>query len=358
MAIKMGNAMNYVPVMRRYLLPLFITLYFVSSIYVMIPFMAGCVSSGYSGLDSGPYGIKSRPVIYRVLIPALAKMTYSIIPEAIEEPLTKILIHWRDSGKGKKTIASLFLLTPPLSDDEIFETAVTAFISYLTLLAFIWMLYTLARALFPESSVYALYAPLIALQFLLALTVKNSYIYDFAELFFSCALFYLLFKQRWALYLITFIFATLNKETTIFALFFYMTWFYSRLPRRKFLQLLLAQGVVYAAIKGGLTLYFASYPGTLIGPPLTLAGNLEALFHRGDYIYFVLAILFMVYRWREKPALLRGALPMLLAHATVFFVLCLPGEYRDFYWSLPIMILLVTHSLVADDPLFKCSKGS
>jgi len=42
---------------------------------------------------------------------------------------------------------------------------------------------------------YALLAPLIALQLIPVLTVGNGYIYDFAELFFSCALFYLLFKQ-------------------------------------------------------------------------------------------------------------------------------------------------------------------
>jgi len=58
--------MNMVPVLRPWLLPFFVAIYFVCSVYLMIPFAIGCVGSGYTGLDSSPYGTPARPMVYRV----------------------------------------------------------------------------------------------------------------------------------------------------------------------------------------------------------------------------------------------------------------------------------------------------
>ena len=323
----------------------------------MIPFITGCVASGYSGLDSGSYGIKSRPVVYRVLIPIIAKVAHSIIPEAIEQPLTEKMIHWRDSEEGKKTINSFFLHAPPLTDDKIFESAVAAFVAYLTLLAFIWMLYTLACALFPESSAYALYAPLIALQLLLALTVRNSYIYDFAELFFSCALFYLLFKQRWGLYMVTLVFAVLNKETALFSIFFYAIWFYPRLPRKQYIQLFMQQLLIYGAIKTGINTYFSDMPGVVFYNHF-LSHIEYAAQHIVTTTLLVIATIGVIwYKWNEKPTFLCGGLWMALPNLAAYLLFCSAGEYRDLYWIVPILVLHATYAMMsyggfADLPVF------
>ena len=276
---------------------------------------------------------------------------------AVEKPLTDWMIQWRDSDEGKKAVKELFFRPPPLADGQIFESAVSAFVAYLTLLAFLWMFYALARALFPESIAYALLAPVIALQVLPAMTINNAYIYDFAELFFSCALFTLMFKQRWAAFMLTFFIATLNKETTIFCIVFFTSYFYFRLPFKQFVLLLAAQCFIFFVIKGGLTWVFAGYPGELIGPHVTLMGNIKAILRTGDVFFFIMNGALMLYRWKEKPTFLRGSVPMILFHTAIFFAVCIPYEYRDFYWSLPFIVLFATHSLIAgagiaDHPLF------
>ena len=349
---------KWIPSVQRGLLPVFAVLYFVCSLYVMIPFMAGAVGSGYTGLDSYPYGTPSRPMVYRVLMPNIAKVVRAAVPQVIEKPLTERLIQWRDSDEGKHTVKSLFFRPPPLANENIFETAVVAFVCYLTFMAFIAMFYHLTRALFPDSTSYALLAPVIMLQLLPALMINNAYIYDFSELFFSCALFYLLLKQRWSAYLCVFAIATFNKETTIFCILIFATYFVFRLPRRQFIFLLAQQCVLYLMIKGGLTAYFANYPGELIGPHVTLMGNIKAVLRTGDIFVFAMSTALMGYRWKEKPAFLRGGVPMILAHTAIFFAICVPYEYRDFYWSLPFMVLYATHSLIAgaglaDHPIFR-----
>ncbi len=342
---------------KRLLLALVIAYSLISSAYVMVPFAIGATGSGYTGLDSYPYGTPSRPMVYRVLMPMVMKAALHLVPDAVERPVKAQLISWRDSDEGKAFVKKYFLRKPPLDDGQIFESAAVLCVCYVTLLMFLGMLYMLARAMFPESTSYALLAPFVALQVLPILTVNNGYIYDFSELFFSCLLTWLMLKGRYCVYLIAFAIATLNKETTLFMIVFFAAYVFRKVPFRQYRNLMLAQCVLYVAIKGALMLYFASYPGELIGPKVTVAGNLHYLWQWGDYKFLLFALALMAYRWTQKPAVLRAGLPMLLVHWGIYFAICVPGEYRDLYWSLPAMLLLMTHSLVsgvdiAKHPLF------
>jgi len=330
----------------RSIVPIFVIIYAMCSIYLMIPYAIGVVGSGYTGLDSSPYGVQSRPVVYRVLVPTIARVAHALVPASVEEPLTKRMIEWRDSEEGKETVKSLFIRPPPLADDKIFETLVVACVTYLTMLAFIWMLYTLTKALFPESIAYALVTPVIALQLIPALTVENGYIYDFAELFFSCACFYLMFKQRWSAYLLCLFIATFNKETTVFGIFFFTVWSYNKLPRAQFVNLLVAQVFIWIAVKGGVTWYYADKPGIIAGS--FFFAHIEYMrVHAAELLINVPCIIFlMVFRWREKPAFLRGGLWMMLPNYAAYLT-CVPGEWRDFYWCLPVMLILATHTLIS-----------
>lgn len=312
----------------------------------MLPYAIGVVGSGYTGLDSSPYGVQSRPVVYRVLVPTIARTVHAMIPASVEEKLTSRMIAWRDSDEGRETVKAWFIRPPPLADHLIFETAVVAGVTYLTMLAFIGMLYALARALFPESLAYALITPVIALQFIPALTVENGYIYDFAELFFSCACFYLMFRQRWGLYLACVFIGTFNKETTAFGIFFFAVWFYHRLPRAQFVRLLVAQVLLFAAVKGGVMWYYADKPGIIAGS--YFQQHLDFLRTQAPMLLINLAsILFLVlFRWREKPVFLRAGLWMLLPN-TVAYAFTYPGEWRGFYWSLPVLLMLATHTLIS-----------
>ena len=349
---------------RRLLLPAFVVLYFMCSLYAMLAFMSGAFVVGYSGLDVGySNGPQVRPFVYRVLVPIVAKAVMQVVPDTIETSLTEKMIRWRDSAEGKEAINSLLVIPPPfvippaLANENLFETAVVVVIVYLTLLAFIGMLYMLARALFPESLIYALVAPLVALQIIPAVAVYRAYIYDFAELFFSCACCYLLFQRRWGRYIACLAVATLNKETTIFEVFFYAVWFYSRLPRTQYVRLLLYQLAVYAAVKGAVTWYFADMPGGLLAHYFV-----DILTYTYQYMYEIgltlIVIAFAVcYKWQEKPAFLRGGMWIVLVNVGAYFIGGFPGEYRDLYFCMPIVMLLGTHTLVRisglqDVPLF------
>lgn len=355
--------MDIIPALRRCLLPVFVVIYLVSSIYLMLPFAVGVVGSGYTGLDSSPYGVESRPVVYRVLIPAISRAVHTAIPSAIEQPATEAMIRWRDSEEGKQAVKDWFIRKPPLADHQIFETAVVAAVAYVTLLMFIAMFYMLTITLLPQSRAYALFAPLIALQTIPAMTVENGYIYDFAELFFTCALLYFLFKQRWSSYLICFLFATLNKETSVFTIFFFTLWFWQRLPHRQFINLLVAQCVIYIAIKAGVTLYFADKPGVVVQHHFSEQID-YVVAHMGTVILLILTTLVSIsYRWLEKPAFLSGSLWMLFPNLVAYILICVPGEYRDFYWVLPVLIIHTTYALIAfagfaDHPLFSAQQNS
>jgi len=331
------------------------------AVYAMGPFAIGATGSGYTGLDSYPYGTPSRPMVYRVMMPVVARAVLAVVPQAVEKAATQRLVEWRDRDETQGMIKKLFLRAPPLKDGQIFESAVVMVISFVALLMFLAMLYVLALTVFPESIAYALLAPVLAVELLPLLMVNNAYIYDFTELFFSCLLTYYMLKGRYRAYLFAFALATLNKETTLFMIVYFAAYMFGKVPVRTFQMLMLAQCVVYGAIKGGLILYFASYPGELIGPPVTVAGNLYYLWQWGDWKYVALCFAAMAYRWKDKPASLRAGMPMVAVHWLVYIVICVPGEYRDLYWSLPVMALMITHSIIKllgldDHPVFAPAK--
>lgn len=336
------------PPFRRIMYPLFMGIYAVLSVYVMIVFTIGSDLA----VDSVPVGnVVFRPVAYRMMVPAFTEALQAAIPDALKPAITSGLISARDSALGTHLLMLRYnefpkVVPPAIADNYIFITFTKLVIVYLTMIAFIWMFYKLTQALLPESPFYALLAPVIFLLLIPVFAWRVAFTYDFAELFFSCALFYLLYYQRWRHYLLCLAVATLNKETTVFAIFFYFMWFCSRLPRKEFIRLGVLQVVIYALVKGAIVLYFADRPGVLI------EHNLEHNFlYSFNYNYYtftslLFAALLVTYHWHEKPEFLRGGLWMTLANYVAMVITCRPAEYRDLYWGMPVLIILATHSLL------------
>jgi len=299
-----------------------------------------------------PQVVAQRPLIHMITQGAAA-----LVPEAAEQQMTKNLIAMRDSALAQTILRLKFqdptnytnMIMVRISDARIFYTSMQLFVVYITLCMFVWMLYKLALTVFPQSSAYALIAPVLSLIMISTFAVNYGYTYDFAELFFSCAFLYALYKERFALYLFLVALATVNKETTIFGIFFFAVWFFGRMPQRKYIFLLAAQLLVFAVVRITIIESYTGPPGPDFGYLPVLVSQLTS-FYRYDYQHvmtLLLSLLFVMYRWPEKPIFLRYALWMFAPNLAAYLLISYTYEYRNFYWSMPPALLLATHSFIS-----------
>jgi hypothetical protein len=335
---------------QRSVLIFFIALYLISTLYVMSVFIPG---SAY-GINNTPVGREVRPpVAYRVLMPTVTSVVRSLMPDTLVQAASPYLISARDSEVGKRLLrlSRLPAIPEPLSDARIFDTSIQMFLVWLSLLAFTAMLYLLTKELFPAIHACALLAPLVFLWLLPVPLSRFAYTYDFAELFFSCATMYLLLRRQWWFYMGCLAVATLNKETSIFVIFFFIVWFYPRLPRRFYIKLCIMQLLLYAIVHGMVYLHYnihleAMHRYSNFVQKFTVHMNYMYGYSFHTFIAFLGTLLLLFYRWEEKPAFLLGALWMFLPNMAAYVLLCNDGEYRDLFWSMPPMVILATHSLV------------
>lgn len=342
---------------------LFMLAYLLLSLQVLAVFFHGSeFATNYMRHDQ-------RPVMLRALIPLVSDTLNGLIPDSIRPALAApllSLIEWQPIVKLIRAAPQRFAWV--LEPNEIVATGVRMAVVYLSLVAFLAMFYRLASSLLPGSRAYALFAPMLALLIMPVCYQSFGYTYDFADLFFSCALLYLLHKQRFTQYLAVLALATFNKETSLFTIFFFAIYFIDYLPRRNYLLLLGAQLATYAAIKGGLEWHYAAYP-FLPWPPengqvLRLNDNISYVL---NYLFFysvlglVAVFLLLTYRWEEKPVFLRRAIPMFGLNVLVCFFMNSPGEFRNWLWGMPPLVLLATHSLLSANgmdrwPVFAAKK--
>jgi len=341
--------------MRCFVKPIFAVLYLALALHVMGMFIP---CSGY-GSNGGHWTHNKdgavRPLVYRVLIPETIQLVKALVPEAAKAPLTDIFTGMRNSPIGQEVIftsckCSAYLKSSYrrlIDDAHIYSTGIKMTVIFVTLLAFVWMFTKLALAVFPDNLACALLSPVVILLWLPTIIHGYAYTYDFAELFFSCACLYLLLKRQFTAYLICFAFATLNKETSVFMFPVYVMWFYNRLDRGTFLRLLLLQIVVYCVVKGQVNIYYMDVPGRVFDPSFPKY-NLRALLYLDQYhLIFLLGLLaLVVFQWKRKPAFLRCALWVLPVNAIAYIAACNFGEYRSFYWSLPVLSMFIAHTLV------------
>lgn len=294
------------------------------------------------------------PVVqHRPLVPVVVQALDAVIPETLEQTFTPVLQKLRDSAAGQKilSVRSYYQhehsgrIMSHISDDQLFYTTLKMLVVYATEWLFIWMLYRLGMELFPASRACALFSPIAALLVVSAFAKDYAYSFDFAELFFSCAFLYVLLKERFGLYFLLLMLGTLNKETTLFGMFFFAVWFFARLPRKEYLALLGAQVLLYVAIRYAVIAYYNNQHSLYYFAPLQ---NLLALygFSYQSIVALCVSLLLVTYRWSEKPLFLRYGLWMVVPNVGAYILTCNPHEYRDLYWCLPPMLLLATHTLV------------
>ncbi len=324
---------------------------FLLSLYIPCCMLVG---SDFFGMDdrspkSMMEGTGVRPHVYRQLVPLVTRAVVAVTPQAMEGAVTGGLHdivadnyifraiahvrHWR----GPKP--------PELGDDRLYPLLVVTLISYAALVGYFACMWTLAGDLFRSLSVQVLAVSFAALS-LPPFCAKYGYIYDFPVLFFTAFLTLMLVRERWRTFCIVLAIATLNKETTIYLIAVYFLYARTRLSKREYLVYGLVQTVLFAVVKIGVNVLYASQRGVMM----------DYGFYRhidtgvdGYSVYTLLGFAACVglfgYRWEEKPVILKQWLGLLPVAVLVWVLLGNRNEYRIFYEMFPALTLLSAHTM-------------
>lgn len=302
---------------------------------VFLAFLPSLQNIPRARLPDMVYGTAHRPFVYRALVPGMVRVITPVLPEDA----------FQDSSFVRSAFA-LFDWEMPYAREYMVSFALI----YLGFFAFAWAVRALITSLYGTQVIYGYMVSIAAVFLLIAFWSGGytNYIYDIATLALTTYALALLVRQRWTVYLFVFLLACINKETTILLAFIFALHYFRRMERRRFAVLFGTQIVIFAAVKGALTLAFSSTPGSIA--EVHLAENLQRLalvpiLPEATLMLVCLSVL-ILYRWREKPVFLKHALWMLPPLFILGMVSGMIDEYRIFYEVYPVVLLLVAHSVI------------
>jgi hypothetical protein len=309
-----------------------------------------------------------KPFQYRVLLPCIIRAIDFITPGIIKSEVRRAL--------GSRLFARERALYPSLPESlalkierHSYRVVIYLMLNFAALFSYLLMLRYLARALHIFSADIADLLP-AGMAFIMPIFFDYSNLmYDFTHLFLFTAGLLLLYRGKWLFYIVVLTLAILNKETAIMLTVIYFIYYFKRLPRAEFLQLLGFQLAIFIIIKLSLYFIFLDNPGGVV--EWHWRRNLKYIFSVGNYFKFTEigrgmlwpfylnipiphglnllvfgpAILAIIYKWKTKPLFLRQA----TAYIIIVVALALPagiiGELRAYYDVLPIAYLLAMSGL-------------
>jgi hypothetical protein len=355
----LANATEFT--LRHRVMLVFLLVYVVLSSFVMLHFLSSSRlgdAFGRTRYDAMLEGKAWKPFAYRVLIPRATNMITAATPEALRD-----WVHFsaETALAGSDTVrVYLPWLAEIYRGPTTYPRIVTTLLIYACLWGYIWALFRLAHALFPRQPAVHWFAPVFGLLVIPSFSWQWLYIYDIPLLFFATACFYAMATRNLLLYLVFFLLACLNKETTIFILMFFALWFAGRMPKTQFALLLLAQFAIYLSIRLATVYIFKDNIG------FHLENNVVQVLSRDLFakskFFMILSVSFffflLTFRWMDKPLFLKYGFFLLPPFFVAYVLHGWPGEYRVFFDVMPLLILLGVHTLIvgtgiADSPFFK-----
>jgi hypothetical protein len=280
------------------------------------------------------YGTAYRPYVYRTLLPTVVSLFSPLIPSGVVELSKQI------PGMGQM-LSRLDAAAYPI------EAFLVLLGLYLSLLGFILSLRYLMRALdYPEKVidwVSAAALPLVIPMFL------AGYIYDFPMLFLLTLGLAMLLRRLWLAYLVVFLLAGLNKETSILLTLVFAFHYWRNLERGIFYRLLAAQLILFIAVKMGLAWIFRANPGSMF--EYHLPDQIRAIQSMPGLALFLGLILcglgvLIARRWLEQPLFLRHALLITIPLGILYLFFSMPFELRVFYELYPVVLLMVVNGFI------------
>ena len=342
----------------------FIGLYGIFSLYVMLNYMQSSIlreryiPTKYEGMINGE---GHKPYVTRALVPLMTRVAMGLMPMFTEEDAPQ-----EDAQEITEPRASLQML-PWLNrvfpkNHSAYPRAVTLCIVYGFLLGYVVAMRKLSEQLFPDIEAMRWFMPLIGLGVVPAFSWPFQYIYDFSTLALSTACFYCIYTRNFRWYLLWFLLATLNKETSIFILFFFALWFHAKLPAPQYRFWLCMQGLMYALTKAALMVAYSDNPGGFMESHMGAVLNKDLFLNANSFRILGMAGIFFLlsHGWQQKPAFAKTALWFIPVYAVLYILFGNPGEYRICFDMLPLFTLLAGHTLIcgtgiADAAIFRLS---
>ncbi len=286
------------------------------------------------------YGTAAKPFVYRTLLPTAVRLVASAVPDDSRIALSESLAR---SAAGENLCKIL-----GWEAGYLFEYLVALALMWGCLGGFVWALRYLLNGVYQVSPRVRDVFTLVALLGLTQFFRYYSYLYDFpAVCLFTLGL-ALMVRAKWKTFVLLYLIACLNKETTILLTVVFAVHFWSRtrMNRTRFAGLLAAQAAIFTVVKLGLFAAFRDNPGALVEVHFP-HHNLEVL---GAYPLAAVfgwcgLALLLFYKWPDKPLFLRHSLWIVPPLVGLTFCFGYLDELRDYYEAYPILALLLLHSV-------------
>ncbi|MGD0173583.1 MAG: hypothetical protein ABSC61_03975 [Anaerolineales bacterium] len=341
---------------------------------VFITFLKDPGMNGYvrAQFDEMVNGIAYKPYVTRALVPDVVHFIVHALPENFRRKVNDYIVEYVNDIPQDVRNAIDRTKNPGMKNHSDFVTlwwdilamyAIACALLYAFLLGFHFAIRYLFGSFFTGPRWFIDAVGLGAIALLPPFFVYYNYLYDIPTLFFFTLLLALMARRKWIPFLVVFLFACWNKETTILLTMVFALGFWGRreeIGRKAYGLLLSAQFLIYAVVRGLLAIRFWNNPGGVIEYHFvdhTLTLILLQLYSFGDIFVVLGMFLLLAYRWAEKPRFLKIALSMavpLLLMATFFGFL---DEYRAFYELYPVVVCLAAHTIgsILDLPLVPLS---
>ena len=340
---------------RDYIPLTFMAVYAVLSLFALLHFLhcsylGDWYFVGRTSFNATLNGTAWKPFVYRLLIPKLTQAITFATPETLQAGINASLYslkEWHSLDGFRAAFPWFGNLFP--DQGSIYPRTIAIFMIYGCLLGYIIMLQKLSLALFPLIPAIARFAPIFGLLAISSFSLPMQYLYDIPVLFLSCACYYAMVSRKPKTYLVFFTLACLNKETSLFILILFLFWNRTRLDRKTYLFYSLAQCVIYAVIKISITTVYAANPGAILEQHFAQTFNDDWLTPASHtrILYLCIWFFLLTYQWAVKPDFLKYTFFLMPVIAIAYLLFGKPGEYRVLMDILPLLTLLVTHTLIS-----------
>lgn len=285
------------------------------------------------------YGTAPKPFVYRMLLPTTVRLIAAAIPEDSRLRYGRSLASTAAGDNLCKILG--------WEEEYLVEYLIAGVLMYMSLWGFLWALRYLLQGLYQVSVHVQDLVVLFALAGLPLMFRYYSYLYDFPTLFLFTLGLALMTRTRWKLFVLVYVLACLNKETTILLTMIFVIHFLerTRIERKLFRGLLTIQLAIFVSAKAALFIVFRDNPGSFV--EVHFGGhNLELLQEcsPGSVVAWGVFALMLFYKWSGKPVFLRHALWIALPLVVSALFFGYLDELRDYYEVYPIVVLLLIHS--------------
>ena len=276
------------------------------------------------------YGTAYRPFVYRALLPSIVRLVIILLPPNVRT----IIIHSS-------------LRFPNWESDLLTEYIIACIFMLVSLIGFCFALKYLFKGLFEAPKILADVVSSVALAGLpIFMKSYPSYIYDFPTLFLFTLGLGLMVHRKWQVFVLVFLLACFNKETTILLTLIFIIYFFNRwtlITPKRFFQLISLQLIIFVLTRVYITWSFRNNPGSSLEFHL-FDHNINLLLSSYTLPNFVsiLGITMLVFhQWAEKPIFLRCSISILVPLLGMTFFFGYLDELRDYYEVYPIIFLLI-----------------